>query len=182
MFGFIKEFIKNPRIVGAVAPSGKRLAEKMIEDVDFRNCRCIVEYGPGTRVFTEKIIARKCEDTLFLVLEKNKAFCDDLDVKYGHKKNIKIINDGAENIKMYLEIYEINKVDYVVSGLPFASLPKMISHMILDNTKNILKPDGKFITFQYSLVKKEFMRTYFQSISTKRVMINFPPAYVLKCN
>ena len=92
------------------------------------------------------------------------------------------INDGAENIKMYLEIYEINKVDYVVSGLPFASLPKMISHMILDNTKNILKPDGKFITFQYSLVKKEFMRTYFQSISTKRVMINFPPAYVLKCN
>ena len=43
MFGFIKEFIKNPRIVGAVAPSGKRLAEKMIEDVDFRNCRWIVE-------------------------------------------------------------------------------------------------------------------------------------------
>lgn len=182
MFNFIKEFIKNPRTVGAVAPSGKHLANKMIEDIDFKNCKCIVEYGPGTGVFTEKIIARKCEDTLFLVIEKNKDFCDELEIRYGYKKNVKIINDGAENIKMYLEFYEVGKVDYVISGLPFASLPKMISHMILENTKDILKPEGNFITFQYSLVKKEFMKTYFQSINTKRVMMNFPPAYVLKCN
>lgn len=182
MFDFIKKFLKNPRTIGAVAPSGKHLAEKMIEDIDFKNCRCIVEYGPGTGVFTEKIIARKCEDTLFLVLEKNKDFCDELEIRYGYKKNVKIINDGAENIKMYLRMYEVDTVDCVISGLPFTSLPKMISHSILENTKDILKPQGDFITFQYSLLKKEFMRAYFKSIRTKRVMINFPPAYVLRCN
>ncbi|MPN18289.1 hypothetical protein SDC9_165649 [bioreactor metagenome] len=95
--------------------------------------------------------------------------------------NIILINDSAENIDKYLKQYNINKVDYVVSGLPFTSLPKDVSNKILRQTKNILNKDGLFITFQYTLLKKEFIACYFEKIHIERVLLNVPPAYVLKC-
>lgn len=181
MFKFIKEFIKNPNYIGAVAPSGKHLAEKMIEDINFKESDCIVEYGPGTGVFTEKLIARKKEDTILLVFENNEEFYNELYHMYGYKKNVIIINDGAENIKTYLKKYNIDKVDYIVSGLPFTVLPSNISDEILHNTREILFKSGVFVTFQYSLVKKNFFKSYFNNIKVKKVMLNIPPAYVLKC-
>lgn len=181
MFKFIKEFIENPKFIGAVAPSSEYLAEKMIEDINFKECNCIIEYGPGTGVFTEKLIARKKENTLLLVIENNKQFYEDLISMYRYKENVKIINDGAENIKKYLSQYNINKVDYIVSGLPFTVLPPTISNVILKNTKEILSNEGEFITFQYSLLKKNFFKKHFTNVKVKKAMINFPPAYVLKC-
>ena len=181
MFKFIKEFIKNPKFIGAVAPSSEYLAKKMVEDINFKKCNCIIEYGPGTGVFTEKLIARKNEDTLLLVIENNKEFYEDLFSMYGYKKNVKIINDGAENIKKYLIEYNIKKVDYIVSGLPFTVLPISISNIILKNTMDILSNKGEFITFQYSLLKKNFFKKYFNNIKVKKAMINLPPAYVFKC-
>ncbi|MBC8061391.1 MAG: SAM-dependent methyltransferase [Clostridiaceae bacterium] len=181
MFKFIKEFIKNPNFIGSVVPSSESLAKKMVEGINFQECNCIIEYGAGTGVFTQKLIARKKESTLLLVFESNKIFCEDLLNMYGHKENVKIINDGAENARKYLSLYNINQVDYIVSGLPFTVLPVSISSDILMNTKDILKDNGEFITFQYSLVKKRFFESYFNSIKSKKVIMNLPPAYVLIC-
>lgn len=43
---FLKEYIKSPRTIGAVAPSSENLAKKMIESINFESAECIVEYGP----------------------------------------------------------------------------------------------------------------------------------------
>lgn len=179
---FLIEYLKSPRTVGAVAPSSERLAKKMISDIDFKNSKCIVEYGPGTGVFTDKLVEGKNQDTILLLLEYNKEFCTLLEERYNGYDNIFIINDSAENVDMYLEKYNIRHVDYVVSGLPFASLPKNTSNRILKKTRTILKKDGLFITFQYTLLKKEFIGKYFKAIELDRVVLNIPPAYVLKCN
>lgn len=180
---FIKEFVKNPKNVGAIAPSGVQLAEKMVESIDFKNCKCIVEYGPGMGSFTEKLLARMSDDTIFIALEVNEEFYNVLKTKYGHRENVKIINDGAENLGKYLKEFSVDKVDYIVSGLPFTSLDKDLSADILNKTKNIVNRDGaKFITFQYSLVKIGLFKQYFNNIDKDRVMINIPPAYVLRCD
>ncbi|SFA58630.1 Phospholipid N-methyltransferase [Anoxybacillus pushchinoensis] len=181
MVKFLIEFAKSPRFVGAVCPSSKYLAEKMVENIDFERCECIVEYGPGTGVFTEKLIERKKEDTLLIIFENNKEFYEGMLSQYKYKQNVKIINDGAEHAKKYMEQYNISKVDYIVSGIPFASLPSNISETILNDVKEILKNDGQFIAFQYSLVKMNFFKTYFNEIQIKKVWLNVPPAYVLSC-
>jgi len=178
---FLVEYIKSPRTVGAVAPSSKKLAEKMVENIEFENAKCIIEYGPGTGVFTEKLIQGKKRDTILMLLEYNKEFCKQLEEKYNNQSSVIIINDSAENIDKYLELYNIKKVDYIVSGLPFASLPKSISNKILEKTRTILKKGGLFITFQYTLLKKEYIGAYFKNISLERVVVNIPPAYVLRC-
>ena len=45
--GFLLEYLKNPRFIGAVAPSGINLSRRMIRPINFKTAKVIVEYGPG---------------------------------------------------------------------------------------------------------------------------------------
>jgi len=181
ILSFIKQYIIKPRTVGAILPSSKYLANRMIQEIDFKDARYIVEYGSGTGVFTEKIVKRIKKDTKVLLFESNKEFCDLLKEKYEDEPNIYIINDSAEYIGEYMRKYDIPWIDYIVSGLPFASLPNEVSSNILKETQKYLNEDGKFITFQYTLLKKDFIKKYFNKISIKMEVRNVPPAYVLYC-
>ena len=179
---FLLEYLKDPRKIGAIAPSSKYLAYEMINEIDFENTSCIVEYGPGTGSFTEKILARAKESTIIILIEINKEFYNSLIKLYGHKKNVIIVNDSAENIKEILNKNSISKVNYIISGLPFASLPEMVSNNILNKTREVIGKDGEFITFQYTLFKKRYISSFFYKVKKKKVIRNFPPAYVLRCN
>lgn len=181
MIKFLVEYIKNPRTVGAVFKSTKKLASRMVEDIDFDKCEVIAEFGAGTGVFTSEVIKRKNKNTLFFVFEINKKFCSILEERFARESNVFIINDSAENTKKYLKKHNKLNVDYIVSGLPFASLPKNISDSILDVANEILIDNGKFHTFQYSKFKFYIFREKFESLNVSKVMINMPPAYVLKC-
>jgi phospholipid N-methyltransferase len=178
---FLLEYIKNPRKVGAIAPSSKYLAYEMINTINFEDTNCIVEYGPGTGAFTEKILARAKDTTIIILIEINKEFYNKLKKLYGYKENVIILNDSAENIKGILKKYSIKKVDYIISGLPFASLPKKMSNDILARTSEIIGNSGEFITFQYTLVKEKYIESFFDKVSHTKVNRNFPPAYVLRC-
>jgi len=178
---FIKQYLRHPKSVGAILPSSKYLANKMVEGIDFKNASCIIEYGPGTGVFTEKLLSRRRDNTIILLMELNDKFYNMLKAKFKNKENLFVINDSSENIDIYLNKYNIKSVDYIVSGLPFASLPEKISRNILNKTREVLKEDGNFITFQYTLFKKEFIKQYFKQINIKRELRNIPPAYVFNC-
>lgn len=179
---FISQFIKNPKFTGAILPSSKKLCKKMMEGINFNKAECIVEFGPGTGVFTEELIKRRRKDTILIVIEYNREFYNNLVEKFDGIDNLYIINDSAENIKKHLKQLEINKVDYIVSGLPFTSLPCEIGERILKNTKDVLSTHGVFITFQYTLFKLKLFKYYFNSIGFKRTFLNIPPAYVLICD
>ncbi|EEL67637.1 MULTISPECIES: hypothetical protein [Bacillus cereus group] len=64
----------NPKSVGAALSSSKFLEDKMIEEIDLKKAYYIVEYGPSTGVFTEKLIKRRNLKTIILLVENNKGF------------------------------------------------------------------------------------------------------------
>lgn len=177
---FILEYLKSPMKVGAIAPSSKRLAKKMVTPIKFENCKCIVEFGPGTGVFTDEIIARKGEDVVFILIEQNQEFWSELHRRYQFKRNVHVVHGDASNIELYLSRYHQEKADYIVSGLPFASLPKTVSHSILAAIKNTIGDSGSFITFQYTLLKKNMFLNWFSLENTTYEFLNFPPAFVLE--
>lgn len=176
---FILQYILKPRTTGAILPSSRFLACKMVENIDFARAKCIVEYGVGTGVFTEKLLEKRREDTTLLLFERNEDFCGILHEKYRDKKNVHVIADSAENIGDYLGKHGFSHADYIISGLPFASLPPEVSKNILAQTVKFLSPEGCFTTFQYSLLKMGFFLKYFSSYTKKRELRNVPPAYVL---
>lgn len=178
---FLSEFIKNPKNTGAIAPSSKILATKMVDTINFETAKCIVELGPGTGVFTKEIIKRKKKETVFILIEINELFFKQLERKFKDEQNVIIIHGSAEEIKKYMKELNIECIDYVLSGLPFTSLPKEVSVRILSNVMELIHDNGKFITFQYSLLKKGVIQRFFPEITLEKVWLNFPPAYVLSC-
>lgn len=178
---FLMQYFTHPRTTGAIMPSSKKLSYKMIGNINFNKSNCIVEFGPGTGVFTEEILKRRNINTKVILIEYNEEFYRTLKNKYGHMENVYIINDSAENIDYYASKYNLKNIDYIVSGLPFASLPKEMSDKILEKSKILLGNDGEFITFQYTKLKMSLINNYFKSIKTKKELLNIPPAYVFSC-
>ena len=177
--GIFAEFLKTPRKIGAIAPSGKHLSVEMMTPIDFTSAKVIVEYGPGTGSFTKELVTRRRSDTVLILIEQNKTFCERLRASFDNLPNLFIVHGSAENVGQYLEARGFHSADYIVSGLPFTSLPAAVSDHILNATKRALGQEGKFITFQYSLVKKKFFEQYFQIINCRKVIKNLPPAFVL---
>lgn len=179
MFRFFVQFLKNPRSIGAIAPSSKYLARKMMKPIHFSTAKCIVEYGPGSGAFTKELVKRKNADTVLILIEQNVQFYKQLQRKYGEQENVHVIFGSAERVGSYLAEYGFFHTDYIVSGLPFTSLPENISDKIFVNTQTVLGRKGVFITFQYSMVKQKLFERYFKLVGGLLEFWNIPPAYVL---
>lgn len=179
MLTFLMQYLRHPRTIGAIAPSGRALAAKMMEPIQFAHASCIVEYGPGMGSFTKELIRRKKENTILLLIEQNPVFYQRLEKEFGSDKSVYLIHGSAENVQQYLAQYGIQSVDYIVSGLPFASLPEQVSAAILTATQTVIGQHGRFLTFQYSLVKQKLFKQYFAITGRLLAFRNIPPAYVL---
>ncbi|MGG0452876.1 rRNA adenine N-6-methyltransferase family protein [Priestia megaterium] len=178
---FMYQYFHQPRTVGALLPSSTHLAKKMVKGIDFEHADCIVEYGPGTGVFTRELIRRRSACTTLLLIEYNRHFYEKVKEQVRDEKNVYVIHGSAENVQKYLIQYDIPKVDYVLSGLPFASLTSEVSDCILQNTRSVLAEEGKFITFQYTNLKKQLIRSFFPQIKVEKEWRNVPPAYIFTC-
>ncbi len=177
---FFKEFMKPVKNnIGAVAPSSKHLVKKMIDPIDFSKVKCIVEFGPGTGNITHELLNRMPADAVLIVFEINKEFCDRLEEI--HDSRIRIISDSAENLEEYLMKNNIEKVDYIVSSLPFSIIPNSIVRSILSTVKRTLLPKGAFIQYQYSLNAYFKLKNTFKKVDLDFTPINLPPAFIFTC-
>ena len=176
---FVEEFFRNPATVGSLIPSSKELTDAVMAPIDFASTRCIVEYGPGTGVFTDIIIRRRRAETVVLLVEVNRRFCQLLRERYSSQPNVYVIHGSADKTAEYLAKVGAPTVDYVVCGLPFSSLPRRLGWRILEHTRHLLHPAGKLVLFQYSLQNKKLFGKFFQLLDDTHVLLNLPPAHVL---
>lgn len=179
---FLSRFFKNPRSIGAFLPSSRYLAEKMISEVAFEHANLIIEYGPGTGAFTNVILKNRNQNTQVMLIESDQYFYSLLKRKYRNIENLVIINGSAENIDQFVKSSGSQRIDYIISGLPFTSLPKKVSDEILGKTKRMLGEKGRFITFQYSIYKQAYFKEFFKKVDVKREYRNVPPAFILSCS
>jgi len=182
--GGFKPFSSTDRLVKHITELGKSLQSHQRAIL----LTCFIYDNPGFEIIEKSTnyeeVRAAVDKNITLGVEMwqaNADFYKILKDKFKDETNFILINDSAENLKEYLNSYNIDKVDYIISGLPFASLPDAMSKRILSNTKEILKVKGQFITFQYTLFKMKLFRIYFGKIKRKKVLLNLPPAYVLKC-
>lgn len=174
---FTKGFLRKPRLTGAIAASSKYLAQKMIAPIDFERAEVIVELGPGDGPFTREILKYKKPETKLILIEKNEDLIPILHQKYPETT---IIYDDAKNLGRILEEHGIQKVDYVVSGLPFAAFPKDLTLAIFAQIKQVLKENGLFITFQYTRFLQKLFTQHFTIRQRAFTFWNIPPAFVYK--
>lgn len=179
-FNFFKEAIKNYKTSGTVAPSSKFLANKMLREINFLDAKVIVELGPGNGAITHSILNKIQPDTILICFEINDAFYKELK-KIKHPQLI-VLKASAETMLKEIKKLGYNEVSYIVSSLPLTIIPKEISHNILSESYKILKSEGLFIQYQYSLTYYKKLKEFFgKDIKLSFEPLNFPPAFIYNC-
>ena len=178
-YDFFSKFLKQGNNIGAITPSSKFLVKKMIEPVDFNQAKIIVEFGPGTGVITLEILKKMNEYTKLILFEINNEFAEEL--KKIPDTRMEMIKDDAENIQMHLKKRGLGNVDYVISSIPLAMIPKKTEYAILNSVKKNLNPNGAFIQFQYSLASLKKFKEVFDEVKIDFTSMNVPPAWIFTC-
>lgn len=184
---FLGQFIRRPGMIGAVAPSSAALAHRMVDGVDLHAARAVVEFGPGTGVFTREIVRRLGPSTRFFSVELNPelvARCR------AAMPGVEFVAGSAAEVDSMCAQRGIAQLDVVVSGLPWASFPEGLQDAILSSMLRVLRPGGVFVTFAYGVgtwlpagrrFYSKLNRLFAATHKSKYVWRNLPPAFVYRC-
>ncbi|MDQ4063783.1 MAG: methyltransferase domain-containing protein [Actinomycetota bacterium] len=175
---FFRSFLANPRQVGAILPTSRRAVRDMLDMADFARARTVVELGAGTGVYTEEVISRLHPDARFLAFEVDPDLVATLSERVRDPR-LQVINDSAENVESYLNG---DKVDVIVSGLPFTSLPQHVKQNIFGEMERMLAPDGVMVAIQYSTMAQRDFERHFASVRRRVSPVNVPPAFLFRCS
>jgi phosphatidylethanolamine/phosphatidyl-N-methylethanolamine N-methyltransferase len=185
---FLAAFIRRPTCVGALGPSSVALAKAMLSGFRLEQSETVIELGPGTGAFTSQILKRIGKGTTFFALELDPEFVRALRRRFP---GLVVHNDSAERMADYLTLHGKDKADYIVSGLPWASLPLKVQDNILSSVVRCLRPGGMFTTFGYvharwfpnALRLKQRLERDFTRVEISQVVWrNFPPAFIYRCS
>lgn len=171
---FFKGFVKNPVMVGAVVPSSRRTIDRMLAKVDWNECRLFVEYGPGVGTFCQPVLERLRRDGRLIVIDTNPDFITYLAHAIPDAR-FTAIHGSAADVEAIVRMHGFDHADYVLSGLPFSTLPPGVGNEIMAATHRVLKPGGAFLVYQYTARARALMGKYFRHIDKGFEPINVPP-------
>lgn len=178
-FNFFVESLKHAKSVGTFIPSLRASAKKMTKPVDFSRARILVELGGGTGAITREILARMHPEAQLLVFETNPVFVKIL-IHIGDSR-MEVIDESAEHLLTNLETRNMREIDYVISTLPIALMLKSTKKKIYDAIIRVLRPDGRYIQIQYSLLSRKELKDYFPTVTIDFTPWNIPPAFIYIC-
>ncbi len=168
----------------------------MLKGVDIASLRTIVEFGPGTGVFTRAVLealrASGNDQVRFVALELNPRMASELQAEFAplagaRGPRVEILNENALNVDRVLDG---THADFILSGLGWPSIPAAIRDAILEKTATALTPGREFRTFGYHIGLtlpgawgfRKTVRRLFKSVTISPVVWrNIPPAFVYTC-
>ena len=193
---FFRESMRTMHVTASVFPSSRFLAMAMLEQVDFRSACTVVELGSGTGVITREILRRMTSDSRLFALEINGNFVRHL---RAHCKDprLMLLEADAADLMHQLRKHKAGRVHAVISSLGLTCMSPDQRGRIVQLVKECLAPCGIMTQFQYLSSQapvldfpnaeirrfraRNFLSGYFPSVSSKRVLLNLPPADVFTC-
>ncbi len=174
---YMMNFIKD-RNVASITPTSPVGVKKVCSKIDFSRNNLIVEYGPGTGVFSEYLLQHMGKDSRLILIERNENFHSILKEKIKDPR-VMLFQDSAENVLETLKTVKKSTADYIISGIPFSFLDSELKSRILSNTHRALKKGGKFLVYQTCFQTNNHLNVhlqrYFPTVHSNYEMVNIPP-------
>jgi len=174
---YLKTFVRD-RNVASITPTSSVGVKRVCSKIDFPSSNLIIEYGPGTGVFTSHLLKNMRLDARLILIELNKNFSSILRKSITDPRVV-IVNDSAENVLEALRKCQESQADYILSGIPFFWLRNGLRDNILYNTYNALKPGGKFLVYQTCFQTDQHLKVHldrlFPAVRCKFELFNIPP-------
>lgn len=174
---FLKGFLKHPVMVGSIIPSSDALIRHMLDRVDWSACSLFVEYGPGVGTFSHHILERLAPDATYLAIELNPDFVSFLGASIQDSRFRPILGSAAD-VEDIVRDSGFAHADYVLSGLPFSTLPDGVGAAIAEATARVLRPGGAFLVYQFRAKVRDFLAPHFTKIDRDVEYWNIPPCFL----
>lgn len=171
---FFEGFLKHPVMVGSIIPSSRFTIAKVLEPVNWQECRLFVEYGPGVGTFCQPVLDRLRRDGTLIVIDTNPLYIDYLRRTITDSRFTAVLGSAAD-VEDIVRAHGHEHADYVLSGLPFSTLPSGVGPAIANATWDVLRPGGAFLVYQFSAKARDFMARHFKRIDAGFEALNIPP-------
>lgn len=184
---FLAAALRSPGKVGALFPSSQSLAALLATVVPRTGAPVVVELGPGTGAATGVIDARLPPGARHIAVELDPGMCRYLERVHP---GLEVVEGDAAKLGTLLAERELEHVDAVLSGLPWALFDDDLQRSILHQVAAAIGPDGAFTTFAYTSgmvlpAARRFRRilreTFDEVLVSATVWRNLPPAFVYVC-
>ncbi len=172
---FLSGFLKHPVMVGSVVPSSGKLIRRMLAPVDWANTRLFVEYGPGVGTFCRPVLERLAPEAKLIAIDTNPDFIRYLRHEITDPR-FAAVHGSAADVRQIVADHGFDAADYVLSGLPFSTLPAGIGPAIAAATHDVLRPGGAFLVYQFSPKVRDFLAPHWPRIDHAMEWWNVPPA------
>ena len=172
---FFKGFVREPVMVGSIIPSSRFTVNKMLDPVKWDECDLFVEYGPGVGTFCQPVLDRLRRDGTLIVIDTNPLYIDYLKRTITDSRFHAVLG-SAEDVEEIVKAHGFDHADYVLSGLPFSTLPDGVGERIAAATGRVIRKSGAFLVYQFSAAARDFMAPHFARIDS-----GFEPLNVLPC-
>ncbi len=176
---FFLSWLSDPRRVGAIAPSGDALAELITREIT-PSSGPVIELGPGTGVFTYKLLQKGLRQQDLTLVEYGSDFVRLLQLRFP---GARVLWMDAGRLGT-ARIAEDGSIGCVVSGLPLLSMSTRKVVSIVGGAFRYLRPNGVFYQFTYGpqcpIPRPVLDRLGLKATLVERTMRNVPPAAVYR--
>jgi|SRR5215813_10643022 len=177
---FARNFFRHPRMLGSIIPSSRFLINHLITPIHFDRSRCIVEYGPGIGNITKELLERMRPDSRLIAIETNEEFVAFLKYQF-HDPRLHVLHASAAEVSRIMYDLRLDCADYIISGIPYSTMPISLRNSILRESRQVLHPEGAFIIYQFSNAVLPHLQAHFRSIRQEFEPRNVLPARLFYC-
>jgi phospholipid N-methyltransferase len=177
---FSRNFIKHPKMLGSLIPSSRFLVNKVLSEVDWARARVFLEYGPGVGTFTTEILRRMRPDAVLIAVETNADFVRFLRRRLSDHR-LHVVHGSAADADSALSQLELKHADYVISGIPYTTMPAEVRDAILEKTHAVLHPSGAFLVYQFTRSVLPYLKQTFDRVRQDFEPLNVMPARLFYC-
>jgi phospholipid N-methyltransferase len=177
---FARNFFRHPRMLGSIVPSSRFLIKQLLEPINFNRARVIVEYGPGVGGITVEVLRQMRADATLIAIEVNPDFVRYLETAIDDKR-LRVIQGSAAQVDEVLRRFGYLRADYIISGIPFSTIPALEREQILRKTHDVLEPGGAFLVYQFSTRVLQDLQRVFGYVGRKFQPLNVLPAHLFIC-
>ena len=175
---FLKTLVAAPRLIGAVAPSGRALARAMAAAIGSPSHGLVIELGPGTGPVTGALIETRVAPERLVLVEYDPGFCHMLERRF---EGVRVIQGDAYDLPRALAALAGQPIAGIVSSLPLLNQPPLRREKLIGDAFALMERSGVFVQFTYGLlspIPREVCAGRYSAVRSRPILRNLPPAFV----
>lgn len=141
---FFLAWMSAPLRVASVTPSSDALADLITSEIS-ASSGPVLEFGPGTGVFTRALLRRQVAESELTLIEVGADFAKLLRQRFSNARVLEIDAAAIGSIPLFEEA----NAGAAISGLPLPSMPANKVTAILAGAFRWIRPGGGFYQFTY---------------------------------